>query len=377
MNITFTDIIDEQIEIGRRIVAEHAEIYTENTVNIIKTHISKMIREGVAALSDEENLFYRSVYFYWAYGTNVGETFYYDFYAKSHSECVEYVTFRNRFWYVRYLNNKQDCQLLDDKYQLYELLKPAFKRDVIKITSDEDYALFETFINKHPVFVIKPIDLGSARGVRKYDATNSSDADKITLFNALLDEAKSNKKNESWGRGRPSMVLEEVIEQAPSMAVFHPASLQVLRITTLNDGNGNIQLFRPWIKIGANSSFTAAAATDGLCVEIDEATGVICSDGYVENCKVYTNHPNTGIKFKGFQIPGWDEAVSLCKELAKKFPTLRYIGWDVALSAERGWCIVEANTQADFCIQMITGKGIKAEFEEMIGWHPEKQFWWQ
>lgn len=377
MEIYFTDVARDQEAIGYKIVSEKENIYTQNMVDSIRNHIKKMNQRGIKISGDEDSVFYRSVYNYWAHGVDIRECFYYDFFFKSTAEKQQYVTFRNRFWYVDYLNKRDQRYLLDDKYLLYQLIQPAFKREMIKLSSDDDYLNFVEFVCRHPVFVIKPIDLGSSLGVRKFDSTNLSKDEKKELFYNLLAEAARNKKNESWGRGRPSMVLEELIEQAPTMSVFHPASLQVLRITTVNDGNGNIKLFRPWIKIGAHNSFTAAAATDGLCAEIDKDTGVICSDGFVEDCSILTNHPDTGMQIKGYCIPDWNAAVSLCKRLAAKFPDLRYIGWDVALSAERGWCVVEANTQADFCIQMVTGRGIKKEFEEMIGWHPDKIYWWE
>lgn len=377
MLLKITDDPLKQCEIGRTIVAEKPDVYSERIVNPILTHIEKMNGGGYITPVDKDSAFYRSVYDYWVYGSNIREEFYYNFFNKKHDEKIGYITFRSRFLYIDYLNKKEDRWILDDKFALYEKIKTTFRREMIKISNQEDYPAFEEFILKNPLFVIKPIDLGSASGVRKYDATGILPGDRRALFNALLTEAQGNKRNESWGRGRPSMVLEELIVQDKELARFHPSSLQVLRITTINDGQGNISLFKPWMKVGAHNSFTAAAATDGCCVSIDEKQGVLSSDGYSEDCQMFANHPDTGVHFKGAPIPEWPKAIAMCTELAKLFPTLRYIGWDVAMNDKKEWCIVEANSQADFCIQMMIGKGIKREFESLIGWKPDKQYWWE
>lgn len=159
------------------------------------------------------------------------------------------------------------------------------------------------------------------------------------------------------------------------MAVMPPVSVNVVRITTIRVGD-EVYSFYPWVKIGAKGSFVAAAATLGCCALIDPKSGLLSSDGYDEMGYVYQNHPDTGIQFKGFQIPEWEGLVLLAKKLAMQFETLRYIDRDFAYS-ERGWCVIEANSQADFAMQMMLERGIAPELESLLDWKPEKQFWWE
>lgn len=70
---------------------------------------------------------------------------------------------------------------------------------------------------------------------------------------------------------------------------------------------------------------------------------------------------------KGFQIPKWDEAVSMVKEAAMMIPDNHYCGWDLAYSRDHGWCMVEANCTAQMgAMQMVTKTGRKYELEELI-----------
>jgi len=40
-----------------------------------------------------------------------------------------------------------------------------------------------------------------------------------------------------------------------------------------------------------------------------------------------------------------------------------------------GWCVMEANPEGEFLGQLYHKRGMKKEFEKIIGWKPEKEFW--
>ena len=97
----------------------------------------------------------------------------------------------------------------------------------------------------------------------------------------------------------------------------------------------------------------------------DAETGKIVTDGY----DIYTNiveaHPNSGIRFKGWQVPRWDELVKTATDLhATLAPKHKYVGFDFALTP-KGWVVVEANW-GNFPHQVCVGYGIKKEFEKLM-----------
>ena len=166
-------------------------------------------------------------------------------------------------------------------------------------------------------------------------------------------------------------VIEELIEQGEEMARIHAGSVNTLRIPTaiIKDENGDpkIQLFHPSLRMGRGDSFVDNFSAGGVSALIDPETGVIYTDGADKKGHSFECHPDSGIRFKGFQIPQWDEAVAMVKEAAMMIPDNHYCGWDLAYSAQHGWCMVEANCTAQMgAMQMVTKEGRKAELEALI-----------
>lgn len=82
----------------------------------------------------------------------------------------------------------------------------------------------------------------------------------------------------------------------------------------------------------------------------------------------------TDCQFKGFQVPRWEEAISTAKEAAMVLPKARLVGWDIALSREKGWQIIEGNSLGMFnVLQVGTQKGMRDDFEASIEWHKYKK----
>ena len=72
------------------------------------------------------------------------------------------------------------------------------------------------------------------------------------------------------------------------------------------------------------------------------------------------------MKYMGFQVPDWDKAISLVKEMHELVPKVGYIGWDLAYT-DNGWVLVEANGGSQILIpQICYGRGFKPEIEGYI-----------
>ena len=73
--------------------------------------------------------------------------------------------------------------------------------------------------------------------------------------------------------------------------------------------------------------------------------------------------PDTGVAFKGFQLPEWEEMLQIVREMSGKLDNIRYVGWDMAYS-KKGWAVVEGNGMSQMIAsQFIYKKGIKEEVE--------------
>lgn len=372
MDLKITNDIAEMIEIGRRIVDEKPNIYTPQMKDSIYKAIDGFSAEQGITDYSREQLFYKSIYDYWVYGASCDEEFYYDFVHKSHDEKQEYMTFRLREKYCRHINRREDAELFVDKYKTYLRFGKYYLRDVIQICDDSDYEVFLQFVKKHPSFVVKPKDMAFGVGVYLVKETDYNDYK--TLFDSIRQRGRKTKEETVWAKSN-AIVLEEIIEQDETMASMHPYSINGIRVTTVKV-NGKVVIYHPWFKIGANHQFVTSAVFGTMDAGINPETGIVETNGFKENGESLEYHPDTGIRIPGFVIPKWDELVQMATEVAMSLVTTNYVGWDFVLTP-RGWCIMEANFDGDFMWQLYYCKGMKKEFEELIGWKYEKQYWWE
>ncbi len=371
MALKIANSFEEAVVLGQQIVEEKTWIYTQNTLNNMMERIDFHIPN--ADQKRKEDILYSAVYDWNAYGATINEVFAYSFFEKNHEEKAEYLVAGLRAKYVDHLNGGRKDETiyqLEDKYRLYKRLTPYYKREMIKVNGADDYELFKGFVGRHPTYVVKPVNTSCGIGVHKVEVSDYNNCE--DAFQTLLHEGEAlNKKHPTRGM---EMVLEELIDQEETMASLHPQSVNALRITTVQRADGTQIMYRPRIKIGMNGGFLASAAENGVIAEIDPKTGVICTDGCNENGESYIVHPNSGIKIKGFQIPKWDELLNLVENLIQEMHEYGYIGWDLVLS-KSGWCVMEGNYNGEIASQVILGKGLRKEFEELIGWKPDKEYW--
>ena len=244
---------------------------------------------------------------------------------------------------------------------------------MLLLESEQDFPTFEAFCQRHPTFVVKPVGLGQSMGVRKVEVGN---ANLHTLFNQLFAEIET--ENGHWNSGTEKGVLvEELIEQGEEMAVLHPASVNSVRMYTINFGDGDIRMWYPCIRIGTGGNFIAAGAVGSILAGINIGTGVVDSPGADEFGRTILVHPDTHIPIKGIRIPRWRQLCQKAIEMAERVPTLRYVGWDFVYDKHKEWIVMEGNENAEFLTQIIYHVGEREEFEHFIGYHPTKEYWWQ
>ena len=142
-------------------------------------------------------------------------------------------------------------------------------------------------------------------------------------------------------RARKLDVLEHVLPQHPDMARLHPQSVNTMRIATELVGD-EVYVAYISVKMGRGDCHCDNSGQGGVLCRVDPETGKIVSDATDDYFNVYDRHPDTGVVFKGYQLPIVQEAVAMVKEAAHVIPSVRHIGWDVAITPE-GPAIIEGN----------------------------------
>ena len=154
-------------------------------------------------------------------------------------------------------------------------------------------------------------------------------------------------------------LIQERIAQHPTMSSLHPHSINTMRILTFNQG-GRIEVFSAAQRMGTNGRSVDNWTAGGILVAIDLETGRMRADGFYKpgyGGKVQ-QHPQTMVKFDGFEIPCFREAIESVKNVHRYFYGVHSIGWDVAISPS-GPVIIEGNDDWDGAVPMALERDFK------------------
>ena len=293
------------------------------------------------------------------YGAYYDEYFQFGFEGEDEEYRSSFITEGIRMSFYPRMNDPKNTNMLENKYLTYKKFKDFFKRDMLCIRKDKEATeealqQLSAFVSEHETYIVKPIYAAFGKGVHM---------DSIKNY-ASVEEAFQE-------YARTGAVIEELIEQGAEMAVILPQSVNTLRIPTAvikgENGESEVRLFNPTLRVGQHESVIDNFSAGGISALIDPETGVIFTDGEDKKCHYYETHPDTGVRFKGFQIPHWEEVLSMVKQAAMMVPGNHYCGWDLAYTARRGWCMVEANCTAQMGgMQMVTKTGRRQELEDLI-----------
>ena len=314
--------------------------------------IDKNIRLFVGELTEKQRMEYiiDMVYSLHRFGCMFDEYFLYNFPMLNKVGRESFVTDKLRWSYYARMNTSEGNELFNDKKKTYDLFKQYYKRDLILILGEDDKQKFLDFVKKHKSFIVKPYDSSGGRGVKKLSV---SDETASTCFKELILE-------------KGSFVCEEVIVQSESLASFHPQSVNTVRLTTIKDKNGNVQLFHPLLRTGCGESVIDNATGGGIFALIDAQSGVVCTEAKDEKGNTFLSHPDTGVVYPGFKLPEWDNAIKLVNELVDVVEENHYVGWDLA-HTENGWVMIEGNPRGQMIMmQLFFKNGFKDELEQYI-----------
>ncbi len=341
------DISD--VETGKASKRETVKKYVKMNEKHFKSLTNKIKDFSEKSGIDIEEFKEDIIFCYYAYGFLPDEYFFLEINKRTPDEKRKYVSNRDRLLISYMVNDVYDISYARDKSICYEKFGEYFKRETVIIRSDSDFDKFKKFISKYPVFVQKNVRKNCGMGVKLVDFNEVSETPE-EYFKKLREDDE--------------YILEEVIKQSDLMMSVNKSSVNTIRcLTFINNGKLNIDYCT--LRAGRNNSFIDNAAGGGLCAQIDNKTGRVISHGFTEYKEQFVTHPDSGVRFEGMQLPDWDGALSLLKELSGKLPDVRWIGWDLA-HTDDGWVLVEANGRPQLFQQFWCGP-LKSDICEYLG----------
>jgi len=254
---------------------------------------------------------------------------------------------------VRRMNPKEYWHYFDDKTEFNQTFSKWIHRKWLRI--DEKTSVDDVFdlCRNNQSLLGKPLEGSSGQGIIKYVAD-----DWQTGQEDFLNRLKSD------GIG----ILEEIVVQHPQMASLCPTSVNTCRIATLL-GDKKQGIVYAFLRIG-NGKVMDNVDCGGMACRIDIDTGKLMTVGADKQGNTYMKHPMTNVTLPGFAIPYWEEAKTMCLEAAQVIPKMRFIAWDVAITAN-GPTFIEGNSFPSHAIPQFAahypdGIGILPEFEKFI-----------
>lgn len=164
------------------------------------------------------------------------------------------------------------------------------------------------------------------------------------------------------------VLLEEIITQHEELGAFCPNVLNTIRVNTFVNTRGAARILTAGGRFGRVNKVVDNFHGGGVTVKLDPNTGVIISDAINKAHERFNKHPDTGKVFKGFQYPCWDKVRAVVLQLAKELaPSLRHVGWDIAITDKNTIEVVEGNANPDTDVQQIAdGVGLMDMYQPLI-----------
>lgn len=261
------------------------------------------------------------------YGSGYVDYNEFEFYDLSHKQKKTFLTLSDSHKVTRKYNDPKGMAILDDKAKFVKMYSEFVKRDYIDLR-EVSPSTFQAFLEKHRKVMAKRTTDYVGRGIDKIDIDDGSIIDYEQLYQDLLNNRQ--------------YLVEVFFKQHEKMNELSDKSVNTLRIITFLDDFGVPQVLVRVLKSGLGKHLDNIGQ-GGMYTILNEA-------GIVEYPFIdkYGNHhrvnPITGKNLIGFAVPHYKEVENQVKKACLIMPSVRYMGWDVAVSPEGDAELIEGNT---------------------------------
>ncbi len=254
---------------------------------------------------------------------------------------------------VALINDKRETsQMLDEHgFRVAErlgsfTLPESAQMDIVVTDSDGSAKSLPALLKERGEIFCKPLDTTKGIGCMKLRHDASREGCLMNeRFVTWAELYTSCRESISEYRSKALFLAEESVQQHPAISAIYPHSVNTLRLYTLREKDGSISYIGGFIRMGVGGSCVDNTSAGGFCVGI-EADGRLMDTGISFDYEVpfpMPSHPDTGLVFKGYELPFFDEAVQLCREAHLIFSQrLLMLAWDIAITP-KGPLVIEVN----------------------------------
>ena len=256
------------------------------------------------------------------------------------------------------------CAVLKDKWifsqicEAYNLSAPHVFGFVSmgKILSRELRDL-DSLLKRNYDVMFKPVDGACGIGILHVRSINGKLFYNGTEIN--VEQLKNMISNDRY------IIQQFISNQHEDMKKLYPDACNTLRITVAREGK-DMRVMGRMCMLGAHGTDCSNWHFGGVSINLKE-DGTLDKFGFCKIDKKVTTHPDTGVKFDGYKIPYFDDAIALAKRATECFYGFCSIGWDIAITAD-GPIIIEGNDDWGIVAhQMVEDRGWLNNWEQSHG----------
>lgn len=151
------------------------------------------------------------------------------------------------------------------------------------------------------------------------------------------------------GKIGKDIVIQRPVVQHPRLSAINHTSVNTIRVISLLT-DGKVKAYSTILRMGINGARVDNASSGGITCGITEA-GCLRKYAHTSNGDPLETHPNSGIVFDGYEIPGYHKCVEATTQLHLQMPHFRLISWDFSVDPAGEPILIEANLkygQVDF-----------------------------
>lgn len=321
---------------------EKGEKLYEDLYDVVrrKSAISRRIREfkkkvDGGALSAEQQDAVKS--FYAPYKTP--NLVFHEFFTEKTGEFYEnYIPIDLYVGYIDpYFNNIKEAKYVDNKCYFSALFHSIPQPTILVkrvngvwMTGENEIISFETIKD-----FIAPED-----GVFFKEAQTSAGGHGVAFIPKSCDMMSKIKKAASTTP--TDVLLQQRIYQHEHLAAVNSSCVNTLRIYSVLWLDGTVTVYSIVLRTGVGNTKVDNYASGGLSVGVTEE-GKLKKYGYNKKGERVEKHPTTGLVFKNYDIPSFDEAMALVRKAHLMVPHFRSVSWDIAITADGSPILIEGN----------------------------------
>lgn len=232
----------------------------------------------------------------------------------------------------RYNVDEKLDMILEDREKLYTFFRICLKRPWCvntKVSSEQFVEYFENCSR----LVYKPFDHTEADEIAVFEV---SAYNALAVYRALSAMAPG--------------IVEECLKQHSELEKLAPRSMTKLIIVTVSSNTVPVTVDGKTVEIAyavlrVGSEEVQNQFYDGaLMAAVNLETGCLETSASDINCKKYTSHPVSKTRFKGFEIPMFEEAKNMIEQVIAAKRLEGYLEWELVIT-ERGPRLVTVNNR--------------------------------